>query len=258
MIVAGGDAGNAPRKIAEGLFGENLGPSPLRHKESVMHPSFGDDLACYDRRTPGDWGQLLRNSMHDDIKEVLFGEELIRSRLATLGAEIARDYQGDQLVLMALLKGGVVFISDLMRHIPIHLDIDFIQASSYGLATTSSGTVDIKVFPQLDYRGKRLLILDDILDTGRTLHRVCAQLKARGAEDVRTCVLLNKKARRIVEMKADYIGFEVEDQFVVGYGLDYADKYRNLPFIGVLKEACYAADNIGDAAVSEKDASGAH
>ena len=191
--------------------------------------------------------------MHNDIEEVLFGEELIRSRLATLGAEIARDYQDDELVLMALLKGGVVFISDLMRYIPIHLDIDFIQASSYGDETVSSGTVDIKVFPKLDYKGKRLLVLDDILDTGRTLQRVCGELKARGAEDVRTCVLLNKNARRVVDMEADYIGFEVEDQFVVGYGLDFADKYRNLPFIGVLKEECYA-DQLGSASDGEQSA----
>lgn len=178
--------------------------------------------------------------MHDDIKEILFPEDQIQKRLAELGAQIAADYQGDHLVLMALLKGGVVFISDLMRKIPLKLDIDFIQPSSYGDSTSSSGVVDIKMFPKMDFAGKRLLVLDDILDTGRTLKRVKDILLEKGATDIRTCVLLDKKARRKVEIEADYVGFMVDDFFVVGYGLDYADHYRNLPYIGVLKEACYS------------------
>ncbi len=182
-------------------------------------------------------------TMHDDIKEVLFTEEQIRDRLATLGAEIAKDYEGDHLVLMALLKGGVVFISDLMRQIPLKLDIDFIQPSSYGEGTSSSGVVDIKMFPKIDFAGKRLLLLDDILDTGRTLKRVKTLLEEKGARDIRTCVLLDKKARRVVEIEADYVGFHVDDFFVVGYGLDFADLYRNLPYIGVLKETCYASED---------------
>lgn len=182
-------------------------------------------------------------TMHDDIKEILFTEDRIRERLAALGAEIAKDYEGDHLVLMALLKGGVVFISDLMRQIPLKLDIDFIQPSSYGDATNSSGVVDIKMFPKIDFAGKRLLLLDDILDTGRTLKRVKTLLEEKGAVDIRTCVLLDKKARRVVEIEADYVGFHVDDFFVVGYGLDFADLYRNLPYIGVLKEACYASED---------------
>lgn len=181
--------------------------------------------------------------MDGDIKEILFTEKRIRDRIAALGAEITKEYEGDDLVLMALLKGGVVFISDLMRHIPIHLDIDFIVASSYGDETESSGTVDVKVFPKMDFAGKRLLVLDDILDTGRTLRQVVDRLLAQGAEDVSTCVLLDKKARRAVEIEADFVGFQVDDFFVVGYGLDFADKYRNLPYIGVLKEECYAKEN---------------
>lgn len=178
--------------------------------------------------------------MHQDIERVLFSEGAIRERIAELGAEIARDYDGSDLVLMAMLKGGVVLISDLMRHVPIPLDIEFIVASSYGAGTVSSGSVDVKVFPQMDFRGKRLLILDDILDTGRTLSRIVAQLKEKGADDVKTCVLLDKRARRAVPFQADYVGFDVDDYFVVGYGLDFADKYRNLPYIGVLKEHCYS------------------
>ena len=183
--------------------------------------------------------------MNCDIKTILFDENQIRARIAQLGAEITREYGGHDLVLMAMLKGGVVFISDLMRQIPIPLDIEFIHASSYGQATVSSGTVDVKVFPQMDFTKKRLLVLDGILDTGRTLRRIVDALKQRGAEDVRTCVLLNKNARRAVPIEADYVGFEVDDVFVVGYGLDFADKYRNLPYIGVLKEACYKSGAAG-------------
>ena len=184
--------------------------------------------------------------MHDDIKEVLFTEQRIRSRIGALGAEIARDYAGQRLLLMAMLKGGVVFISDLMRSIPIHLDIDFIQPSSYGSGTVSSGVVDIKVFPDAGFHDKRVLLLDDILDTGRTLRRVVDLLRERGARDIRTCVLLDKKARRVVDIEADYVGFHVDDFFVVGYGLDFDDRYRNLPYIGVLKEECYvSADGEG-------------
>ncbi|MFT7616823.1 MAG: hypoxanthine phosphoribosyltransferase [Planctomycetota bacterium] len=183
------------------------------------------------------------NTMHNDIKEILFPEDQIQKRLGELGAQIAKDYEGDHLVLMALLKGGVVFISDLMRKIPLKLDIDFIQPSSYGDATSSSGVVNIKMFPKMDFTGKRLLVLDDILDTGRTLKRVKDILIEKGATDIRTCVLLDKKARRKVEIDADYVGFIVDDFFVVGYGLDYADHYRNLPYIGVLKEECYSSES---------------
>lgn len=179
--------------------------------------------------------------MNDDIAQILFDEGSIRERIGELGRTIAADYAGDDLLLMALLKGGVIFISDLMRSTPIHLDIDFIQPSSYGAGTESSGSVDIKVFPRTELSGRRILVLDDILDTGRTLRHVVERLHSKGAEDVRTCVLLDKRARRVVDIQADYVGFEVEDHFVVGYGLDFADKYRNLPYIGVLKEECYAS-----------------
>ena len=178
--------------------------------------------------------------MEADIEQVLYTEAEIKRRIAQLGEEITEEYRGSNLTLMALLKGGVVFISDLMRSIPIHLDIDFIVSSSYGDDTVSSGEVKLKVFPELDFRDRRLLVLDDILDTGNTLSRVVGELQRRGAEDVRTCVLLNKQARREVPIEANHVGFEVDDHFVVGYGLDYADRYRNLPYIGVLKEERYS------------------
>ena len=177
--------------------------------------------------------------MHEDIDRVLFTEERIRSRIGELGRQIAADYAGSTLHLMTMLKGGVVLISDLMRQIPLNLEIDFIQPSSYGQGTQSKGVVDIKLFPDTDLRGKRILLLDDILDTGRTLRRVAELMRERGAADLKICVLLDKKARRAVPIEADYVGFDVPDLFVVGYGLDFADRYRNLPYIGVLRESKY-------------------
>lgn len=180
--------------------------------------------------------------MHRDIEEVLFTEDAIRARIAELGAAITEAYRGDDLVLMALLKGGVIMLGDLMRRIPIPLEIELVKASSYGAGTVSSGRVEIEVFPEASFKGKRLLVLDDILDTGRTLKAVVDRLKARGAEDVRTCVLLDKKARRAEGFEADWSGFPVDDRFVVGYGLDHAGRYRNLPYIGVLKPKRHADD----------------
>ncbi len=179
--------------------------------------------------------------MHDDIERVLFDENRIRERIHVLGEEISRKHLGDELVVVALLKGGVVFLADLIRSIRIPMKLDFAWASSYGEGTQSSGTVKLKVFPHEDLSGQTVLVVDDILDTGRTLQQVCAKLKADlGARRVETCVLLDKNARRVVDIQADYVGFQVEDVFVVGYGLDFADRYRNLPYIGVLKPRCYA------------------
>lgn len=178
-------------------------------------------------------------SMHDDISEVLFTEDRIRGRIRELGQEIARHYAGRELRVMAMLKGGVVFIADLIREIPIPLHLDFIWASSYGAGTTSSGTVQLRVFPEEDVRGRDLLVIDDILDTGRTLSLVVGKLRTeRGAREIRTCVLLDKRERRQVDLEADWVGFRSPDRFVVGYGLDYADRYRNLPYIGVLRDGC--------------------
>jgi hypoxanthine phosphoribosyltransferase len=178
--------------------------------------------------------------MHQDIQHVLFDEARIRERVAALGAIISKRHAGADLVVVALLKGGVVFLADLIRSISIPIKLDFAWASSYGAGTESSGSVQLRVFPDDDLSGKTVLVVDDILDTGRTLHQVCSRLKATlGARAVETCVLLDKPARRVVDLKADYVGFSVEDVFVVGYGLDFADRYRNLPYIGVLKASCY-------------------
>jgi hypoxanthine phosphoribosyltransferase len=178
--------------------------------------------------------------MHQDIHQVLFDEGRIRARVADLGKAISERHAGSDLVVVALLKGGVVFLADLIRSITIPIKLDFAWASSYGNRTESSGEVRLRVFPDDDLSGKRVLVVDDILDTGRTLHQVCAKLESDlGAAQVETCVLLDKPTRRAVNLKADYVGFVVDDVFVVGYGLDFADHYRNLPYIGVLKPSCY-------------------
>lgn len=181
--------------------------------------------------------------MHRDIERVLFDAETIRRRIADLGAEIAARHAGDDLVVVALLKGGVVFLADLIRAVSIPMRLDFAWASSYGGGTESTRDVKLRVFPDESLQGKTVLLVDDILDTGRTLAAVVGRLKRDlGASRVFTCVLLDKVARREVAMQADYVGFKVENFFVVGYGLDYADRYRNLPYIGVLRPELYRAE----------------
>lgn len=178
--------------------------------------------------------------MHQDIQTILFTEDRIRSRVRELGAAITRDVAGRDVVLLALLKGSVVFFADLLRAIDAPVRVDFAWVSSYGSGTTSRGDVLLKVFPDEDFSGKVVLVVDDILDTGRTLASVVGRLREeRRAAEVRTVVLLDKTARRVVPLQADWVGFPVEDFFVVGYGLDYADRYRNLPYIGVLKADRY-------------------
>jgi hypoxanthine phosphoribosyltransferase len=184
--------------------------------------------------------------MHQHIHQVLFDEARIKARVADLGKAISERHAGFDLVVVALLKGGVVFLADLIRSITIPIKLDFAWASSYGAGTESSGTVRLRVFPDDDLSGKRVLVVDDILDTGRTLQQVCAKLRSDlGAARVETCVLLDKPMRRAVDVQADFVGFSVEDVFVVGYGLDFADNYRNLPYIGVLKPSCYEAREKG-------------
>lgn len=167
-----------------------------------------------------------------DVSEILIDEEAIASRVAELGAEITKDYQGKSIVLVGILKGSIPFISDLMRKIKIDdLQIDFMSVSSYGRSTKSSGVVRILKDLDSDIKGKDVIIVEDIIDTGLTLAYLKEYLQGRNPKSLKICTLLDKPSRRKVEILGDYTGFEVEDKFIVGYGLDADQKYRNLPFI---------------------------
>jgi hypoxanthine phosphoribosyltransferase len=179
--------------------------------------------------------------MHDDIKEVLVSEEQLNAKVAELGAQISRDYAGKNLLLVSILKGSVVFMADLMRAITIPCSIDFMVVSSYGGAnTTSTGLVKIIKDLDADLTGREVLIVEDILDTGVTLSNLVPMLKMRNPNSVKICTILDKPTRRKADIHPDYEGYQVPDEFVVGYGLDYDEKYRNLPYVGVLKPEVYA------------------
>ncbi|MCI7692963.1 hypoxanthine phosphoribosyltransferase [Veillonella caviae] len=179
--------------------------------------------------------------MHQDVKEILFTQEQLASRVAELGVEISKDYAGESVVLVGVLKGAVVFFTDLARAIDNIVDVsfDFISCSSYGEGTTSTGVVRILKDLDRSVEGKHVLVVEDIVDTGTTLHYLLDNLRARGAKSVRLVALLNKPDRRKKDVDVDYIGFTVPDYFVIGYGLDYAEQYRQLPYIGILKESVY-------------------
>jgi len=179
--------------------------------------------------------------VHDDIERILLTEHELRVRVERLAAEIAAVYAQDEPTLVAVLKGSVVFVADLIRCLPIPLRLSFVWAESYRQGT-SGGRLELTGLPPMDeLRGRRVLLIDDILDSGRTLAAIRDQLRSLGASEVRTCVLLDKPTRRAVELEADHVGFRVEDLFVVGYGLDYAGRYRNLPYVGALKASVFAA-----------------
>jgi hypoxanthine phosphoribosyltransferase len=175
-----------------------------------------------------------------DVERVLFSEEQIARRVKSLAREIERDFAGREMMVISLLNGTVLFLADLVRHLNLPLRLDFIGVSSYGLGTESGELVFTKEL-RLDVRGRDVLLVDDILDTGKTLSCVVSKLKALKPRRIRTCVLLDKPARRTHPIKADYVGFEIPDYFVIGYGLDFAERYRNLPFVGVLHPRIYKA-----------------
>ena len=176
-----------------------------------------------------------------DIDHILVTEEQLKAKVNELGAQITRDYAGRNLLLVSILKGSVVFMADLMRAIQMPCGIDFMVVSSYGGAnTTSTGLVKIVKDLDQDLSGKDLLIVEDILDTGITLSHLVPMLKLRNPASVRLCTILSKPSRRKADIEPDYLGFEVPDEFVVGYGLDYDENYRNLPYVGVLKPEVYS------------------
>ncbi len=173
--------------------------------------------------------------MKDEVR-VLISEEEVTKRICEIGAKISEDYAGKELHVICILKGGVFFMCELVKHITVPVTHDFMSVSSYGNGTESSGRV--KIVKDLDdsIEGKEVLIVEDIIDSGRTLHHLMQLLQARNPKSVRLCTLLDKPDRRVIEVPVDYTGFSIPDLFVVGYGLDYAQHYRNLPYIGVVEE----------------------
>lgn len=177
--------------------------------------------------------------MHQDCEKILFTEEQLKARIAELGEQITRDYQGKKPLLVGILKGCIVFYSDLIRQIDLPVELDFMAVSSYGDSTESTGQILIKKDLTIDISGKDLIIVEDIVDSGNTLYTLKEHLRCRGAASVKVVCLLDKPARRKVPMQPDYTGFPIEDEFVIGYGLDYAEAYRNLPYVGILKRSIY-------------------
>lgn len=173
--------------------------------------------------------------MEEDIAKVLIAEEEIEKRIKELGEKISSDYRRKNPVLVTVLQGGIVFLCDLMREISIPITLDFLSISSYS-GKTQTGVVRIIKDLDKSIENRYVILVEDIIDTGLTLNYILGTLKARKPADIRVCALLDKKVRRIVDITIDYIGFEIPDEFVVGYGMDYDQRYRNLPFIGVLKE----------------------
>ncbi len=169
------------------------------------------------------------------IGRILIGEEEIRKRVQELGEEISRDYEGKVPTLVSILKGGIIFLSDLVRSLTILHEIDFMSVSSYDGGTESSGVVRILADLSINIEGRDVIIVEDIVDTGLTLDYIRHILLARHPRSLRICTLLDKRARRRIEVPLDYVGFEIPDAFVIGYGLDYGEKYRNLPYIAILE-----------------------
>ena len=176
--------------------------------------------------------------MQNDIAEILVSEEEVQAKVADLGRRISADYRGKEPLLIGLLRGAIVFLSDLMRAMDIPVQLDFIGISSYG-AGTESGAVRLVMDLEADIAGRHVLIVEDIVDTGKTLSYLMEDLRNHKPASLRICALLDKPDRRQVPIDVDYVGFEIPDKFVVGYGLDFAEIYRNLPFVGILNEHLY-------------------
>lgn len=178
--------------------------------------------------------------MREDIERVFFSKEEIEETVSRLGRQITEDYRGKNPLLVGVLKGSFVFMADLIKNIDTYCNIDFMAVSSYGNSTTTTGAVEITKDLSYDIEGRHVIIIEDILDSGVTLKYLTSYLSVRRPASIAICTLLDKPARRKTDVKADYVGFECPDAFIVGYGLDYAERYRNLPYIGVLKEEIYS------------------
>lgn len=177
--------------------------------------------------------------MINDLAQVLISEEELDKKTTEIAEAISRDFKGKNLILIGILKGGVVFASELIKKISIPMEIEFMAVSSYGKESETSGVVTLKKDIETSLSGKNVIIVEDIIDSGYTMKYLKQLLSDRHAEDVKICTLLSKPSRRKVEIDIDYVGFSIPDEFVVGYGLDYNEMYRNLPFVGVLKREIY-------------------
>ena len=179
--------------------------------------------------------------MDSDVEEILLSGEEVQARVAELGAQLAADYEGREPVLVSVLKGSIIFLADLVRAMPIPLSIDLMEVSSYGTSTESSGQVRILKDLSTSIEGREVIVVEDIIDTGLTLNYLLRYLHDKGPASIRICCLLDKPARRLAPIEIDYRGFTIADRFVIGYGLDYGERYRNLPYIGVLRPSVYGA-----------------
>lgn len=178
--------------------------------------------------------------MHKDCERILISEAEINAMVKGIAAKINEDYKGKSILLVGLLKGSVVFMADLMKELTVDVKIDFMCVSSYGTSTESSGRVNIVKDVSQPVEGLDVLIVEDIIDSGNTLSFILKYFEAKGVNSVKICTLLSKPDRRVVEIPVDYIGAEIPDEFVIGYGLDYAENYRNLPYVGILKRSVYS------------------
>lgn len=176
----------------------------------------------------------------NDIKNILIDKEKIQETVKRLAEELNRDYKDKEILFVVILKGSIPFAGDLMKYVNVHMAVDCIQASSYGSSTVSSGDIVIKKDLSIDCKDKHVLLIEDIIDSGNTLSKLKQLMIDRGCASVKICTLLSKPSRRTVDINADYVGCEIPDEFVVGYGLDYDERYRNLPYVGVLKPEVYA------------------
>ena len=184
----------------------------------------------------------MEHILDKDVERVLFSEEELKNRVAEIAAQIDRDYAGKEPLLISVLRGSFVFMADLVRQIHLPCTVDFMAVSSYGAGTKSSGQVEIKKDLSDSIEGRDLIIVEDILDSGNTLFYLMEILKARKPASIRICTLMDKPDRRTQPIVADYVGFTIPDAFVVGYGLDYDEKYRNLPYVGILKPSVYGGE----------------
>ena len=181
----------------------------------------------------------IATSVHDDVEEILLDADQLAARVAELGAEVTAAYAGEAPVLISVLKGSIVFLADLVRQVDLPLSIDIMEVSSYGAAAESSGQVRILKDLSQSIEGRHVLVVEDIIDTGLTLNYLLRYLREKKPASLRICCLLDKPARRLTEIDIDFRGFSIPDRFVIGYGLDFDERYRNLPYVGVLRPSVY-------------------